>query len=344
MSTQPPAHQDATQNYEKASGRDRFFRLIEEEMEVLIDPQTGAIRESLSETTSCYLCGAEDETELFRKQGLRFVRCLQCGLAYMNPRPNREALERLYAYESQANDVWVDVLLSDAEEQFQTQDFGELLDAVAAHRPVGGRLLDIGCSVGRLLHVAQQRGYEVLGLELGERAADVARQRYGLEVLSQTLEEVALESESFDVVALIETLEHLPEPRDMVREIRRLLKPGGIFLVGVPNGGSLGAMVLKQDARTFNRNHLIFFGEEQLQRFLEEEGFEMVQSMTSVSVLNSILNQLQGLDPFDDPRTDYLPPRLRRLVDDPEGRERLENTLYDLGLGYRLRALARKPT
>lgn len=340
--TQEDETPETTESYEKKSGRDRFFRLIEEEMEILIDAQSGAIRSELAENTPCYLCGADQEQELFRKQGLRFVRCTRCGLAYMNPRPNRQALERLYAYESQANDAWVDVLLSDAEEEFQNRDFGELLDAVAQHRTGGGRLLDIGCSIGRLLNVARDRGYDVLGLELGERAAEIARQRYQLEVHSTTLEEAALAPESFAVVTLIETLEHLPEPRDMVREIHRLLEPGGIFLVGVPNGNSLGVMVLRQQARTFNRNHLIFFDEDTLSHFLQEEGFDVLQTMTTVSVLDSILNQLQGLDPFAAPQTRYLPSRLRRLVETPERRKLLEASLYDLGLGYRLRAVARK--
>lgn len=335
----------STENYEKKSGRDRFFRLIEEEMTVLIDPETQAIRAELSEPTDCYLCGADDTRELFRKQGLRFVRCRRCGLAYMNPRPNREALEKLYAYESEANDAWVDVLTSDAEEEFQTRDFGQLLDVVERHRPTGaapGRLLDIGCSIGRLPHLAHGRGFEVLGLELGGRAAQMARERYGLEVIEQTLEGAAFESGSFEVVTLIETLEHLPEPRTMVREIHRLLAPGGLFLVGVPNGSSLGVMVLRGQARTFNRNHLIFFDEGTLGRFLEDEGFEVIETSTTVSVLDSILNQLQGLDPFADPQTRDLPHRLRQLVDDPERRRQLEESLYDLGLGYRLRALARR--
>ncbi len=334
---------EATESYEKKSGRDRFFRLIEEEMQVLIDPDSGAIRAELAEHTACYLCGAKDDAEMFRKQGLRFVRCRGCGLAYMNPRPNRQALERLYAYESQANDAWVDVLLSDAEETFQRQDFGELLDAVATHRPPGGRLLDIGCSIGRLLDEARGRGYDVLGLELGERAAAIARQRYQLEVLSQTLEKAALPPASFDVITLIETLEHLPQPRDLVRQIHRLLKPGGVFLVGVPNGKSLGVMVLRQLARTFNRNHLIFFDEDTLSRFLGQEGFEVLQTMTTVSVLDSILNHLQGLDPFAAPSADVLPSRFRRLLEDPARRRQLEESLYDLGLGYRLRTVARKP-
>ncbi|MBI4538233.1 MAG: class I SAM-dependent methyltransferase [Gemmatimonadetes bacterium] len=327
------------ESYEKRSGRDRFFRLLEEEMRLLIDPATGEMRRDWAEAIACVLCGARDEEELFRKGGLRFVRCRSCRLIYMNPRPSAEGLERLYACESAANDAWVDVLLSEAEEEFQTRDFSALLDEVQRLRPAG-RLLDVGCSIGRLLALARGRGYDVLGIELGGRARTYAREHYGLPVLGEKLECADLASESFDAVALVEVLEHLPDPRRMLSEVRRILKPGGVLLAGVPNAGSLGVMVLHGEARTFNRNHLVYFGEGTLVRLLEQEGFRVVKAMTVVSLLDTVLNHFQMLDPFGVPRTDLLPQPLRQAVESPQGRARLEKLLHDLGLGYRLRAIA----
>ena len=329
-----------SESYEKRSGRDQFFRLLEQEMELLIDPETGSIRAELAESTACYLCGNDAAEELFRKQGLRFVRC-ECGLVYMNPRPNALALERLYAFESAANDAWVEVLLSDAEEEFQSGDFAHLLDLIAQHQP-SGRLLDVGCSIGRFLHLAQERGYDAEGLELGERAARIARERYGVEVREETLAKAGFADGTFDVISLVEVLEHLPQPREILQELRRILRPGGVAMLGVPNAASLGVLVLASEARTFNRNHLIFFNEETLETLLRQEGFRVLRVDTAVSVLDSVLNHLQLLDPFGPPRTDRLPPRLRDLLAREGGRERLEKAIYDLGMGYRLRVLAQR--
>lgn len=329
-----------SESYEKRSGRDRFFRLLDEEVRLLIDPVTGELRREWAERIACVVCGAQDEDELFRKDGLRFVRCGGCGLIYMNPRPSADALERLYACESTANDAWVDVLLSEAEEAFQARDFGALLDDLEALGFPPGRLLDVGCSIGRLLDLARSRGYAVLGIELGERARRYAREHYGLPVLAERLEEARLQAGSFDVVTLIEVLEHLPDPRGMLREVRRILRPGGMALVGVPNAWSLGVMVLHARARTFNRNHLFHFNEETLGRLLAEEGFRVVRTTTVVGLLDTVLNHLQMLDPFGPPRTDLLPPLLRERVQSEEGKAQLEALIHALGLGYRLRVFA----
>jgi len=332
---------EVRRGYEKESGRDRFFDLLQKEMAVLIDPDTGRMRSELGERVTCALCASNRSSPLFEKEGLSFETCQACGLVYMNPRPTSEALERLYQFESEANDAWVDVLLSDAEEEFQTRDFTKLLERVATVRS-SGRLLDIGCSIGRLPRIARERGYEALGLELGGRAAAHARDVYGLEIREELLEDCAFPDETFDVVTLIETLEHVPDPRTMVAEIHRILKPGGAFLVGVPNLRSLGVLVLGSLARTFNRNHLQYFDSGTLSRLLTEEGFEVREVLTAVSVLDSVLNRLQGEDPFGGLRTANLAPEFVAVLEDPERRGSMDRWVEEVGLGYRLRILANK--
>ena len=332
---------EAKRSYEEESGRDRFFELLRQEMAVLIDPSTGRMRSELGERVPCALCGSRGSSPLFEKEGLTFVTCADCGLVYMNPRPTSAALERLYQFESEANDAWVDVLLSEAEEEFQTRDFTQLLVRVATVRP-SGKLLDIGCSIGRLPRIARERGYEVLGLELGGRAAAHAREAYGLDIREELLEDCAFPDESFDVVTLIETLEHVPDPRRMVAEVHRILKPGGAFLVGVPNLRSLGVLVLGSLARTFNRNHLQYFDSGTLGRLLTEEGFVVRDVLTAVSVLDSVLNHIQGEDPFSGLRTDKLAPEFAAALDDPARRKAMDRWIEDVGLGYRLRILAEK--
>jgi 2-polyprenyl-3-methyl-5-hydroxy-6-metoxy-1,4-benzoquinol methylase len=99
------------------------------------------------------------------------------------------------------------------------------------------RLLDIGCSTGALLMTAQREGFEVEGVEPATRAAQAA-QASGLKVIAGTLQEASVPSSSFHAATLIEVIEHLVAPRDLLREVWRILKPGGILLVGTGNVAS----------------------------------------------------------------------------------------------------------
>lgn len=326
--------------YEERSRRARYFSLLARETSDLIDPSTGTLRGDLSEVANCCVCGTPPPAaSAFAKDGLRFVRCSGCSMVYMNPRPSEEALREWYGRGSAANDAWVDVLLSAAEEEFQTRDFGALLDRVCALRP-DGDLLDIGCSIGRFGKMARDRGFRFVGLELGARAAEHARGVFGLDVREVTLDAAGFPPERFDVVTLIETLEHVPDPAAMLREIRRVLRPGGLLVIGVPNVTSLGVMVLGPLARTFNRNHLHYFSEHTLARLLDREGFGVAWAGTHVSLLDTVLNHLQGEDPFSAPVTGSLPGVARRRLAAPDFRDALEQAICDLGLGYRLRVIA----
>ncbi len=326
--------------YEERTGRARYFSLLARETEALIDPFRGGLRGDLSEVASCCVCGSPPpETAAFEKGGLRFVRCAACSLVYMSPRPSTEALSEWYERGSAANDAWVDVLLSADEEEFQTKDFETLLNQVCAVKP-DGDLLDIGCSIGRLPKMARDRGFRVIGLELGARAAEHARTVFDLDVRQVTLEAAGFPAERFDVATLIETLEHIPDPGAMLREIHRILRPGGLLVIGVPNVISLGVMALGALARTFNRNHLHYFSEYTLGRLLEREGFGPCWTDTHVPLLETVLNHFQGEDPFSAPVTRSLPSVARQRLADPDFREALERAICELGLGYRLRMMA----
>ena len=110
------------------------------------------------------------------------------------------------------------------------------LQIESKHKP--GKVLDIGCGRGLLLHKLRQRGWEPHGTELSEEAAAYAKNKLGLPVTTQELKDCHFPDEEFDVVILWHVLEHVRAPRAMLKEVSRVLKPGGVLLVAVPNFGS----------------------------------------------------------------------------------------------------------
>ncbi len=111
----------------------------------------------------------------------------------------------------------------------------------------GGKLLEIGCSVGYLLEIAKKEDFEVYGIELNSAAVEFANNMLGENVVkNKTLKEANFDDNFFDVVVMNHVLEHIPDIPEFLNEAHRILKIGGILVISVPNFGSLIARIQKE--------------------------------------------------------------------------------------------------
>ena len=322
---------------DQETGRDRYFAERDRELAALADPATGRLDAALAEEIDCPLCGSASHSALFEKQGFTFVRCDHCRLVFVNPRLKEKLLLDEYRTAG-SSDLWFDVLTSERQVALDRAKFREVLGLLDPYRN-GGRLLDVGCSLGLFLDLARKRRWHGVGIEVAPRALAHAREVYGLEVLDVPLAEARLEPGSFDAVTLLSVLEHTPKPREMVAECARLLRRGGALYVIVPNLESLACRVLRERARTFDgRNHLVYLSSETLTALLRDAGFEPVRLLTRVSSLEPVIRYLAHEEPYGE---GPLPP-------DPLGRwleeraDEVGRVVEELGLGYKLHCLATK--
>jgi SAM-dependent methyltransferase len=100
-----------------------------------------------------------------------------------------------------------------------------------------GSAFEMGCGDGTTLNALRRRGWRVLGSERTEDAARIAREQLGLDVLTGGLDNID-PAARFDLVLLLQVLEHLDDPLPTLAAMARMLKPGGRFIIGVPNFGS----------------------------------------------------------------------------------------------------------
>jgi SAM-dependent methyltransferase len=147
-----------------------------------------------------------------------------------------------------------------------------------AHRllamiPAGGRLLELGCACGFLLVAARERGFDVHGIEMSAWAAAYARQTYGLDVRTGSLEEANLPAASHDVVVMADVIEHLTDPPATLRAIHRILRPGGRLLLLTPDIGSAMARLCGTRWWSLLDDHYFYFSRRTLARLLDGEGF-----------------------------------------------------------------------
>jgi SAM-dependent methyltransferase len=151
----------------------------------------------------------------------------------------------------------------------------------------GKKVLDVGCGQGEALQWLTEQGFEPHGIEPSDEAAALARER-GLDARTATLEDILTEAgppPTFDAVLLLNVLEHVPDAPAMLRGINRLLKPGGLLYVRVPNDFNPLQLAAQQklDADPWwiaVPDHVNYFSVESLVSMCRQLGFEPVDVQT----------------------------------------------------------------
>jgi ubiquinone/menaquinone biosynthesis C-methylase UbiE len=216
------------------------------------------------------------------------VQCRRCELVYLNPRPDADGLRQAYPSNYHAF-------------EFNTDQFGivyKVRQRLEARRllrwckgiPHNARILDIGCGDGFHIELLKKFGrstWTVEGLDSDPRAAAGAERR-GLKIKHGAVEELAVESESYDLILMIMTIEHVTDPQSMLNVVTRLLKPGGKLVIVTDNTRS-------PDFRIFgNRHwggyhfprHLYLFNKRNLGQLCRQAGLQTESIKTAVSPVN----------------------------------------------------------
>jgi SAM-dependent methyltransferase len=145
-----------------------------------------------------------------------------------------------------------------------------------------GRLLDVGTGYGFFLALMQSRGWEVMGLEVSPTGAQYARKRWGLSILSQPLEQTSFHEGAFDVVTAFYVVEHLPDPMAFLREVYRILRPGGMIMVRYPHSTPIKDILSLMRIRNTLYHlpfHLMDFSPRTMRTALERTGFTKIKTV-----------------------------------------------------------------
>ena len=139
-----------------------------------------------------------------------------------------------------------------------------------------GKALDIGCGRGLMLHRLRSHSWQVQGTELSEGAAAYARDALRIPITVGKLHDAHFPDAEFDLIIMWHVIEHLHNPREVLAEVRRILKPGGRLLLAAPNFGSWEARWGREDWFHLDvPKHLTHFTPKSLKRLLREAGFRV---------------------------------------------------------------------
>jgi len=225
----------------------------------------------------CAICGQNDEKVIFtardkmfswRQEKFTAVRCRQCGLVYLNPRPSETARNDYYDEEYRFR--------ADKMDQAQPLDhYQPVIDFLGRQAP--GRVLDIGTGNSPFLPVMQGMGWEAFGTEIDPGLARYYQGHYDIEVFEGELEDAKLSSASFDAITIMGVLEHVPHPRQLLEEASRIIKPGGFICLWCFNRGFEAELLGRYWLGFDTPRHFYSFSSNTLGLLLQLAGFEVVE-------------------------------------------------------------------
>lgn len=230
--------------------------------------------------SSCPVCN-DNNDKIFRARtalaygdNFDLVTCSACRVSCLFPLPSNAQLRKFYTNSYYSFDKYRD--------EFRGRVYARKLKKLGET----GNFLDIGCSTGHFIKgVRDNCAWKVYGTEFSNPAVKYAKEKLGLDVRSGELNENGFEQEYFDYIHVNNVMEHVLDPVKLLREANRILKPGGIFQLMLPNGSVDQLPLIKyfneenKPAKTKD-GHIYFFPKTALIQLLAKQGFVMESSKT----------------------------------------------------------------
>jgi SAM-dependent methyltransferase len=225
---------------------------------------------------ACPACAASALPKfLFRVSNETIVGCPSCGLGLVDGAPSRDTRD-LYDEGYFTADGELGYADYEGSEPVLRSEFARTVSALGQHVP-RGRLVEIGAAFGFFLLEARSR-YASVGVEVSEPAARAARAR-GLDVRTGVYDEPMAEAVGeVDACVMLDVIEHLTQPFDVVSRVSRYLAPGGVLMLTTGDFGSIVSRLAGKRWRLMTPpEHLYFFTEASLRALLTRAGLQVVE-------------------------------------------------------------------
>ncbi len=228
---------------------------------------------------TCSICGSPNVSfalriQLHSEQWVIY-KCGSCGTQAVRPIPSEEELNELYDKFYGDGDVGMEWLSNPNYGVLSFPRQWGIIKSLTKKRE--GKILDYGCGGGHFLSRVSS-SWEKTGVEISEVARSVARQK-GVEVF-ESLEGLKNYENYFDVIVMFATIEHLPNPREVVSQLSRCLRAGGLFAVMTGDVGSLKARLQGEHWNLYPQpGHLYFFTAHSVDYLMKSHGFKKIKHL-----------------------------------------------------------------
>jgi SAM-dependent methyltransferase len=255
---------------------------------------------------NCIVCGNSEGFKVYLK-GTKghpnYVKCPTCGFVFANPVVPLTYYQDEEEYFGHKGDTALSARMANYEIR---------LDGINKHLDNGKkRFLDIGTHTGIFLKLLKSKGIEAVGVELNKKAAKYGREEYGVNILTEPLDQIT-ELGPFDVVTLFNVFEHFEDPLSALPELKRLTKVNGIIAMEIPYICTPQATIFRGFWHHFYNEHFWFYDRKTMTILLEKYGFKVekayfVPKVTTLAWVIFIIAVKCGILSLFPKLPDYLP-------------------------------------
>lgn len=223
----------------------------------------------------CNLCGSNDKKLLCDS----YVRCSKCGFVFLDKKVHVHDFVyggKYFHIEDFKDKKKIGYRSYEKDRAHHKYYFGKKLDLIQKYLPASwrGKILDVGCALGFFMERALEFGYDPYGIDVSNYAVSYASKKFPKKVFCGDLKKAEFKSNFFDGVTLFQTIEHLDNPLETIKEAVRILKRRGYLVIATPNHNCIVRKVLGKHWFEYKpAEHLGIFNDKTLKYLLNKCGF-----------------------------------------------------------------------
>lgn len=232
---------------------------------------------------NCRLCSSNEIIEKYIidnfTPGFKIFECKNCGYLFQDIDKNNAYKFYTEEYYSQNQEYsYIDERKKEKYARYVWEKRVKILKKIEKTKGLIKNFLDVGCSFGGLLKVAEENGFSPYGVEVSEYSGSYASNRFGKEkIFIGSIEDIFLPQNFFSVITMIEVIEHILNPKIAIEKLYNSLKEGGILLIQTANMAGLQAKIFGKNYHYYLPGHLSYFNHKNLKKLLKDIGFKWVK-------------------------------------------------------------------
>lgn len=222
--------------------------------------------------SSCPLCSSISLKKLFVKEAIPYYLCNACYFCFSKPSSNVNFQSDIEGFEG----AYIEYFNSSSSDQANfSYLYNWILSWTSLHEK---RILDVGCGSGKFIEYMERKGFDIVGLEPSKPLFEKYLRSKGNIYNSSLSNFSELGLQPFDVITLLDVLEHVEDPKQFISQIASIQNDGGYLVIEIPLYESFLSKIMGSKWHFFNKYHLSYFSKDRLVRLLAENGYQLVRS------------------------------------------------------------------